>query len=91
MNNISLKEANDRLKEAQNEYCEASFLEKSAKGEEKKLLQNIMEAAIIRTKIIFDDCPKLSNFVDDFSFSPNYFKSDLNLLINKLSAMNFDE
>lgn len=91
MNNISLKDANDRLKEAQNDYCEASFLEKSAKGEEKNLLQNKMEAAIIRTKIIFDDCPELSNIVDDFSFSPNYFKSDLNLLISKLSTLNFEE
>ena len=91
MSNINLKEAYNRLKEAQNDYCEASFLEESAKGEEKIILQKKMEAAIIRTKIIFDDCPELSNHVDDFSFTPNYFKSDLNQLINKLSALVFDE
>lgn len=91
MQKISLKEAYDRLKEVQNDYCEASFLEESAKGEEKNILQNKMEAAIIRTKIIFDDCPELSNLVDDFSFSPNYFKSNLNLLISKLSAINMKE
>lgn len=91
MAKINLKEAYQRLKEASEAFNDSWYLEKTAKGERKKQLQLEMDAAIIRVRIAIDDCPEVLDYIDDFSFNPNHFKSDLELLVSNLSKLNLNE
>lgn len=84
---MELQEAKDLLIEAYNEYSDASYFNKWAKGKRKDQYQRTMTFVYDRVKNIFSSCPELWGFVEEGFFSPNYFESDLRCLIEELKQL----
>ena len=71
------------LEDAYTEFATASHMAKNAKG--KTLQKYELEMNLIRNRVysIFKTCPQLKSYVDykDVFFSPIFFKSDLQKII----------
>lgn len=91
MSKLSLKQAALLLQEARNDYYNAWYFGQKAKGDRKKQLQREMDAINIRVQNIINSCPEVLDYTDEFSFSPNYFRSDLDVLVENLSKIKFEE
>lgn len=83
---MELSEAIPLLEQAYNEYTEASFFCKTAKGERKKALERDMATIYCRVKNIFSFCPSLYDYVETDFFEYPHFDSDFGELIAKLKS-----
>lgn len=83
---MELSEAIPLLEQAYNEYTDASFFCKTAKGERKKVLERDMNTIYGRVKNIFSFCPSLYDYVETDFFEYPHFDCDFGELIAKLKS-----
>lgn len=81
---MELKQAYELLKQAHDEYTEATAFENIMRGVAKRNYTRKKEILKDRIQSIFDLCPNLWTFAPDYFFSPTAFDTDFDMLMLRL-------